>query len=629
MFPNVMISTTPSTSSSLPKKKKEEVPYFTPENIRLSTPQALLRYMFSHLYEENNELLPIFWGMCNFNAHKALSDSVQIHKKTLSILPEMDEKTLTDCCLSFSEAKMRKQTLVINCQLFPTMYKLLPLLHLASSRHLPLLVIATYSDNFRETSSPKVVQQVESSLQSLQSLCHFTGLINNSEDLIKNTDLCVDSLMKDPGPTCLLISEKMLHNFSDYTPETFQKKKHQLSLPQVDDDQINQLVQAIESSKKPVCILGGGALSSDYSLLSKLLKHCHIPVCETSSGKGSLSFDFPLHLGSLVNKHQCLAKQVISESDCVICLGTFLEDYSHQNLFHQQKANIFFVNLFMQEKEMKLDTRFRYIKCHINTLAQKVLLTPPMLDKAKSPYLAKISEFIDNKKKEYIQSTFNSGEIPTIPQVTACLNRSIRSKDLTIYGSEDCSEETYLFWRSSHHRSFPLIQDLKTDDFSLHKGLGYRLAFPKQSLYLILTANDLPKIQNILFAYQTLNLKFNLIILDHPSEKKKQAIYSHHLNDYLKSLDLNPHNCKDLGDLEASIKLKRKQNKSLFAVIKTDIFTYNPNLSLWRSSMEKRLGLSKSKSISYGSEEQTWHVRFPWENKNNKESVQNLTHSLD
>ncbi|NCF70325.1 MAG: hypothetical protein GWP59_01355, partial [Chlamydiales bacterium] len=67
----------------------------------------------------------------------------------------------------------------------------------------------------------------------------------------------------------------------------------------------------------------------------------------------------------------------------------------------------------------------------------------------------------------------------------------------------------------------------------------------------------------------------------------------------------------------------------LVAVIKTQIYKRNPNLNLWKSSIEQRLGLKEAKSVSYKSEEQTWHVRFPWEDKKEEDPIEDLSHSLD
>lgn len=625
------LSLAPSNQKKNTPPKVQSSHTYNPEKLRLSGSQSLFRYLLAQQFQADPELDPhLFFGaFASLGKFKPLNDAIYIHKSEINILPKMDFKTLADCSLSFTESKKRQQVFIISSNLYPDLNELLTMLHFAYNKHLPVLFLFTYDPDFRQKNSESTIKQIEASLALLQSYCGFASSITDPSNLPMQVDQAIHQLITAPSPCALILSEKMLTSFHDFEPKLFHPKLHQITPPSVDPKDLTYLNQALQEAKRPVVICGGGVHSTCFGPLSQFIKSFKLPICETFSGKGAMAWNYSYHLGTLLKNSPSLAKKVVSEADLVICVGSYLDDYEKEKLLASPGQKLIFINLFSHSfsEKFKKEKKLHLIQADLGDFLKqldKIKQVPaPLVD-----YLAQISIQLDDVRSSYVKATFNTGEVPTIPEVVATLNRSIKTKDMTIYCSEDSSEDVFEFWRCTHHRGYPLIQDDRSMTFQLHKGLGYQLANPTSKIYLIMTANDLPRIQNLLLRYQALSLQANLIVLDHPSTEAAGSLMRPDLKPYLKSMGFPLEHCHSLQDFEAKLKLSQKRYEPSFFLIRTQILNKDPNLHLWQPSFANRMGLKERKTVSYKSEEQAWHVRFPWENKKEEQAPEKRSHAL-
>tara|TARA_Y100000590_G_scaffold456766_2_gene608016 strand:- start:8127 stop:9764 length:1638 start_codon:yes stop_codon:yes gene_type:complete len=89
------------------------------------------------------------------------------------------------------------------------------------------------------------------------------------------------------------------------------------------DSELQQIVEALKQSKKPLIWSGGGIVHSDASQdLIKFAESLNAPVITSQTGKGSIPFDHPLHLGNWSNEQP--VRDFINDTDLVIILGSRL-----------------------------------------------------------------------------------------------------------------------------------------------------------------------------------------------------------------------------------------------------------------------------------------------------------------
>jgi len=89
------------------------------------------------------------------------------------------------------------------------------------------------------------------------------------------------------------------------------------------DDELNQVIEALSESKKPLIWSGGGVVHGDATKgLIAFAEKLNAPVITSQTGKGSIPFDHPLHVGNWSNEKP--VREFIDDTDLVIILGSRL-----------------------------------------------------------------------------------------------------------------------------------------------------------------------------------------------------------------------------------------------------------------------------------------------------------------
>ncbi len=103
-------------------------------------------------------------------------------------------------------------------------------------------------------------------------------------------------------------------------------------LEKVNEAQIKKVAMAIEDSKKPLILAGGGIVGSDaIKDFRKLVSQSKIPVVATMNGIGTLPTDDELYFGMIGSHGRKSANRALLKADTVIILGARLGDRSVYN----------------------------------------------------------------------------------------------------------------------------------------------------------------------------------------------------------------------------------------------------------------------------------------------------------
>ncbi len=91
--------------------------------------------------------------------------------------------------------------------------------------------------------------------------------------------------------------------------------------------QINQALQLIRESRKPLMYVGGGAIASNaHAEIQEVAEHFKIPVTTTLMGKGAFDEYHPLSLGMLGMHGTAYANFAVSNCDLLIAVGARFDD---------------------------------------------------------------------------------------------------------------------------------------------------------------------------------------------------------------------------------------------------------------------------------------------------------------
>lgn len=130
-----------------------------------------------------------------------------------------------------------------------------------------------------------------------------------------------------PGPVLIDIPKDVCNAKAPFTyPETVDIRGYKHTLVPTDED-VGSFLEAIQKSKKPVILAGGGimAAGADKELLA-FAEKTRIPVINTFMGLGGFPGVHELALGMPGMHGSYTANQALLQADCVIGLGARFDD---------------------------------------------------------------------------------------------------------------------------------------------------------------------------------------------------------------------------------------------------------------------------------------------------------------
>ena len=128
-----------------------------------------------------------------------------------------------------------------------------------------------------------------------------------------------------PGPVLVDIPKDVTANKTDYTPKTPEPIAR--STKQIRGKDIDKAVEMIQKAKKPMIMVGGGAvISGAQSELKEFVDKIDAPVCDTLMGKGAFDGTDPRYTG-MVGMHGTKASNLsVVDCDLLIVMGARFSD---------------------------------------------------------------------------------------------------------------------------------------------------------------------------------------------------------------------------------------------------------------------------------------------------------------
>ncbi|MBW9169593.1 biosynthetic-type acetolactate synthase large subunit [Clostridium estertheticum] len=126
-----------------------------------------------------------------------------------------------------------------------------------------------------------------------------------------------------PGPVLIDIPKDITGMECEYFPEIPKIIKHKV----VKESQLDDAISAIQSSKKPIIVVGGGCnISGAEELLLSFQDKLKCPVCSTMMGLGAFSGLHPMYTGMLGMHGTFASNRCITSSDLIIAIGARFSD---------------------------------------------------------------------------------------------------------------------------------------------------------------------------------------------------------------------------------------------------------------------------------------------------------------
>ncbi len=128
-----------------------------------------------------------------------------------------------------------------------------------------------------------------------------------------------------PGPVLIDITKDVTSDKYEYTPSTLVEPEEDYNTFTTED--INEAIQMIKESQKPMIFVGGGAIISDASEeLHKFVELVDAPVTDTLMGQGAFNGTNPRYIGMIGMHGSKTSNLGVNACDLLIAIGTRFSD---------------------------------------------------------------------------------------------------------------------------------------------------------------------------------------------------------------------------------------------------------------------------------------------------------------
>ncbi len=309
------------------------------QTIRLTTAQAIVRYLIAQRTTVDGEEVPLFPGVFAIFGHgnvTSLGEALEPVRDRLPVWRGQNEQTMAMAAVAFAKAKRRRQVMIVTTSIGPGAANVVTAAGIAHADRLPLLVLS--GDTFTNRIPDPVLQQVEhfddpttTVNDAFRAVTRFWDRITHPAQVLHSLPHAV-ATMVDPaecGPAFIGLPQDVQAQAFDYPEAFFEPRVHRVRRPGSDAEELADAAAVLRGAQRPLVIAGGGV---HYSLaaddLASFVERHRLPVAETVAGKSSLRWDHPNAVGPIGVTGGTAANALAADADVVLAVGTRLQDFT-------------------------------------------------------------------------------------------------------------------------------------------------------------------------------------------------------------------------------------------------------------------------------------------------------------
>src|SRR6267378_8428274 len=331
--------------------------------MRLTMAQALVRFLSAQYLERDGVEHRFIEGCFGIFGHGNLTGVGQAlaqNPELITYYQARNEQGMVHIAAGFAKMRNRLATLACTTSIGPGATNMLTGAAAATVNRIPVLLLP--GDVFASRRPDPVLQQLEapgrgelSVNDCFKPVCRYWDRIERPEQLVPAALAAMGVLTSqaETGAVMLALPQDVQVEAFDYPAEFFERRVWHVGRPLPDAAALDRAVQVIRGGKRPLIVVGGGAIYSEATdALRRLVKRTGIPVGETQAGKGSLPFDHAGALGAIGATGTPAANRVAAEADVVIGIGTRYSDFTTASKTAFQNPEVRFVNINIAEADV-------------------------------------------------------------------------------------------------------------------------------------------------------------------------------------------------------------------------------------------------------------------------------------
>jgi 3D-(3,5/4)-trihydroxycyclohexane-1,2-dione acylhydrolase (decyclizing) len=461
--------------------------------IRLTTAQAIVRFLKNQWVHRDDEKHPFFAGMVGIFGHgnvAGIGQALQENPDFPYILMRNEQSGVHLAC-GFAKMSNRLCTFACTSSIGPGATNMITGAALATINRLPVLLLP--GDIFARRNVAPVLQQLESPSSQDISVNDAFKPVSRYWDRIYRPEQLLTALPEvmrvltspaDTGAVTLALPQDVQAQAWDFPEELFAPRVWHISRQPADRYLFQQAVSAIRASQHPLIVAGGGVLYSAASqALARFVEQTGIPIGETQAGKGSLPYNHPQNMGAIGATGTLAANRLAADADLVIGIGTRFSDFTTASQTAFQNPAVRFVNINVAEfdayKQSAIpvtgDARLALEELALALQGYRVSAddSARMVD-LKIAWEAEVDRLFH----------LNHQPLPAQSEVIGAIWESAGERDVIVSAAGSHPGDFHKLWRTHTPNSYHLEYGYSCMGYEIPGAIGVKIADPTREVYV-------------------------------------------------------------------------------------------------------------------------------------------------
>lgn len=454
---------------------------------RRTVAQALVEYLQVQYTERDGRRMRLIAGLYGIFGHGnsvGLAQGLDEYGVDFPHYQGKNEQSMVHAAIGYAKATRRMSTFACTASAGPGSTNMVTGAATATTNRLPVLILP--ADVITNRRGDPVLQQVEhpvdrdvSANDCFRPVSRYFDRIVNPEQLLSTLPEAM-RVLTDPvetGAVTVCLPQDIQGAVFDFPESFFQPRVWPIVRRPAPEEELRAALEVIRAAERPMIIAGGGVRYSEAEeLLAQVSEELGIPVTETYAGKGCGPIG-DLNLGGVGVTGTLGANRIAARADCVINVGTRLQDFitgSH-SLFEDPAVR--FVNLNVGSFDAhKIGA--------LPVVGDARLALAWLLEALSAGGYATSGEFRAEVRearaatRRLLESDLESheGERMTQAQVVHALNEHTGADDAIVLGSGGIVEFIHKTWDTSNRTEVHIEYANSCMGHEIPAGIGYRMA---------------------------------------------------------------------------------------------------------------------------------------------------------
>jgi 3D-(3,5/4)-trihydroxycyclohexane-1,2-dione acylhydrolase (decyclizing) len=454
---------------------------------RRTVAQALVEYLQVQYTERDGRRTRLIAGLYGIFGHGnsiGLAQAVEEYGVDFPHFQGKNEQSMVHAAIGYAKATRRQSTMACTASAGPGSTNMVTGAATATTNRLPVLILP--ADTITNRRADPVLQQVEHPVDRdvtandcFRPVSRYFDRIVNPEQLLSTLPEAMRVLTDpaDTGAVTICLPQDIQGAAFDFPESFFVPRVWPIVRRPAAEEELRGAVEVVSNAKRPVIIAGGGVRYSEAEeVLSSLSEDLGIPVAETYAGLGCGPVG-DLKLGGVGVTGTLGANRIIATADCVICVGTRLQDFvtGSSSLFANEDVQFVNVNVgsFDAHKAGSLpvigDAELALTRLHADLTARGYATSEEYRNDVQAARTA-TEELLE------LDLESHEGEIMTQAQVIHALNEHTGADDALVLGSGGVVEFIHKTWDTANGTEVHLEYANSCMGHEIPAGIGYRMA---------------------------------------------------------------------------------------------------------------------------------------------------------